>query len=742
MTRGSSAGVDRSRRRASLVLVAAIVALAGVLAPARAPLAAAASGGLVLTTATTYTIVSARALVRVVMDVAARNDKPNTTANGIVTRYYYESARFAIQSEARNVRATSGGARLVATTKPDDGFAILEVRFPKDLFFRQTTKLRITFDLPGGAPRSASEIRVGRAFATFTAWAFGDGGSVQVVVPAGFSVETSGSDLIRSTSDGATVLRATGIDDTAAWYAVVVADRKSGLAGERLPLSGEAVVVRGWPEDPAWRRQVADLLTGGLPKLASATGLDWPVEGDLEVFEVHTPLLEGYAGVFLQGENRIEISEDLDELTILHEASHAWFNGTLFTGRWINEGFADTYAAHALEAIGIGGWEPNDVDPGDAAAVRLGTWEHPGRIDDKETDAREQYGYEASWTVVRSLVAEIGEASMRRVLAAARARTIPYTGAGTPEPLVGPADWRRFLDLLEEVGGSRTAEATFRRWVLTDTDTASLAERTAARTAYAELARVAGDWAAPFSVREPMSAWRFSTAKTRIAEATAILRDRDAIAALAAQLGVAPPGTLRTSYETARATLADPAAVATGQLAAARALVVADAAVDAPRDMIVSLGLLGSTPEADLAAALGAFSGGAGDAETRAVAVSAVLAGAAEIGRGRLAAGIAALVVLLVLLALLVLVVSWRRRSARSRRSADSRRAAEVALAAAGPTGLPDETPTSPSGPAPYGTLADQSGEPAPVAQDPPDPAGATRPPPPATGDDNVSQQA
>ena len=59
-------------------------------------------------------------------------------------------------------------------------------------------------------------------------------------------------------------------------------------------------------------------------------------------FEVHTPLLEGYAGIFFEGENRIEISEDLDDLTIIHEASHAWFNGDLFVGRWINEGFADS----------------------------------------------------------------------------------------------------------------------------------------------------------------------------------------------------------------------------------------------------------------------------------------------------------------------------------------------------------------------------------------------------------------
>ena len=44
----------------------------------------------------------------------------------------------------------------------------------------------------------------------------------------------------------------------------------------------------------------------------------------------------------------ITISEELDELTIVHEASHAWFNRNWFTERWITEGLADEYAARVL----------------------------------------------------------------------------------------------------------------------------------------------------------------------------------------------------------------------------------------------------------------------------------------------------------------------------------------------------------------------------------------------------------
>ena len=58
------------------------------------------------------------------------------------------------------------------------------------------------------------------------------------------------------------------------------------------------IIVRGWPEDATWRREVGDVLTRGVPALVSLIGLPWPVAGPLSVVEVHTPLLEGYAGFY------------------------------------------------------------------------------------------------------------------------------------------------------------------------------------------------------------------------------------------------------------------------------------------------------------------------------------------------------------------------------------------------------------------------------------------------------------
>jgi hypothetical protein len=708
-----------------LVVVATTLALAASLAPPVAPPTAAANDALSLTGSTTYTVVPAKHVVRVVLDLTATNNEPNTTSGGIVTRYFYQSARVAIQEEAHNVRATAGGARLTTTVKPADGYAILEVRFRSGLFYQQSIKTRVTFDLPGGAPRSKSDIRVGSAFATFVAWAFGDTGSVRIVVPAGFEAETTGANLKKAPSGGATVFSATGIADVGAWYAVVNADREAGLTKDRIDLpGGEHFIIRAWPEDAEWRKRVSALLTDGLPELVKLIGLDWPVAADLGVFEVHTPLLEGYAGVFFESQDKIEVSEDLDDLTIIHEASHAWFNGDLFSGRWLNEGFADTYAARALDALGSGGFVPDKVGPTDSAAVPLADWTHPGRITDAATSAREHYGYEASWTVIRSLVSEIGVDEMQAVLRGAKDRQIAYVGAVEPEKVGGAVDWQRFLDLLEEVGGSTTADDVFRRWVVDAADDPRLDARAAARTAYHELVDAGGGWLPPAYVRVPMSSWDFGAATSRIAEAKAVVAQRDELVAVLATIGLDLPTDLRTAYESATTGMGDAQAMVERELVGARALVAGSTAVEAPRDTVVSIGLLGTTPDADLTAARAAFQAGAPDAATQAEAVTALIGGAAAIGQSRITAVIGGLIVV----ALLLLVATF----ALGRRRAVGRRAGAGAGGAMSGRSMAHRVVED--APAPYATLPDQPAEAAGTPVDPPA-DGSVEPPADASSD-------
>jgi len=87
-------------------------------------------------------------------------------------------------------------------------------------------------------------------------------------------------------------------------------------------------------------------------------------------------------------------------------------------------------------------------------------------------DAIEAHGYAASWMVVGRIVEEIGSERMRAVLGAAWDDVIAYQGDAGIDLLSGKDDWRRFLDLLEKVGGSTDALSLFDSWVASPDDRA------------------------------------------------------------------------------------------------------------------------------------------------------------------------------------------------------------------------------------------------------------------------------
>jgi hypothetical protein len=626
------------RGPAAALLVGLVLAPAWLGTPARV---AAADDQLRLETMSTYTLDPAHAAVHVLVDIEATNLKPNKVTATTITRYFYRELVFAIHREASRIRATQAGKRLQVTTDRRDTYLQARIRLASDLEYRETTRVRLSYDLAGGAPRSASEIRVGVAFATFYAWAHGDDrlSSVRIVLPAAFDDRVEGSTTERREAGAQIVHEARAVGDVSEWYVVVVADREAALTAERVPLEDREVIVHGWPEDPGWRSEVGDILGRGMPLLQDLVGLPWPVADALDVVEVHTPLLEGYAGVFLTGLHRIEISEALDELTILHEASHAWFDESLFDERWIYEGLADEYASRALRSLGITENPAAGLTTASEGAVRLNEWFHPGRIADDETDAREAFGYDASWTVMRRLVDDVGVEGMRAVLAAAESSQIAYRGEGPPEP-VGPRDdWRRFLDLLDEVGGADEADEIFRQWVVTGQEASELNRRSNAREQYRELVGNAGGWSVPIYVRRELGNWQFERAQERIREADAILEARDAIEALAAELELDPSSDLETAWEGATSSLDEAAELAAAELDSLEELDRATDALAAPRDPATEIGLLGVMPGISLGAARDAFEAGdLAGADASARAAEATLAAAPSVGQVRIVA--------------------------------------------------------------------------------------------------------
>ncbi|MFI5253893.1 MAG: hypothetical protein ACHQ15_00325 [Candidatus Limnocylindrales bacterium] len=642
--------VRRSRKLALAALAVLLWPLAGVVAPAAVPAAQAAADSQV-SGATTYTIDPAARAVHAQVKLSVRNTKPDSFSTSGAIRYYFNAWGIAVQDEASHVRATRNGAAAHVAIRQRTGYKLVEVSISPAIFYGATANLAIAYDLPDGGARSSSQVRVGAAFATFVAYAFGDDqATVKVVVPAGYVVTTSG-DPIRSESDATgTLLVTDGSVDDQSWYAVVTAENDAALRLQTLSLAiggqDRVIEVRAWPEDERWSTTVADELARGYPDLARLIGLPWPLSRPLEVREAYTPLLGGYAGFYIQGQagalDEIRITEEPDGFVILHEASHAWFNGDLFSDRWIGEGLADQYASLAQVDIGGDATAPDAFERSSPVAFPLEDWPPPGYDTRAGAADREHYGYSVAWLLVRSIYTEVGPQAMRAVLAAAATDQTAYVGrdkAETRSPSIKP-DWRYFLDLLEQRGGSASAAGLFMTWVVSAADQPVLARHEQLRSAYAALVERGAGWLPGLAIRSPLAGWDLSLASGQIDEAGRVLDLRARIAPLESALVLTDGGALQAGYESAANSYDEPVALATEELATLGRLQAADAAVGAVRGPLAVVGLWGSDPAAGLAAAEQAYrSAHLAAAGQDADAVAALIAAAQGAGTARLALG-------------------------------------------------------------------------------------------------------
>jgi hypothetical protein len=200
---------------------------------------------------------------------------------------------------------------------------------------------------------------------------------------------------------------------------------------------------------------------------------------------------------------------------------------------------------------------------------------------------------------------------MREMLAVALAGTTAYVG--DPEP-TARRDWRRFLDLMEEIGGSEKAEDILRRHVLVPSQIEQLDARTAARAEYADLQERGGTWSPPWMVRRSMGTWDFDAAQPMIETSNEILEQRDRLVTTLAAVDLDIPGELEEAYETEETRLERVQDRLGEYEDAANALVATDEAVNADHGLIRQLGLLGDDGTDDLASARAAYLDGDLDA--------------------------------------------------------------------------------------------------------------------------------
>lgn len=664
-------------RRPVVALLLAVGTVLTTLAPAgpAVMLAHADDDGLDIASTVVYTLVPEQRLVRVVADATFTNTLPDSVRNGQITSYYFDSFSWPMPAGARNVVARSGDDTLdIATVDVAgaDDYFFIDVSFDGDLRFRETERVTLEYDLVGLPPRSAGYDRINPAYAGFEAYGSGDPGMMDVRfdLPAGWEAEIIGGRYASASANGRVVYRMTSFEDERYGYALFVSARNDGaLASTSVTTDeGSAIEILSWPGDDEWTTFITDEISTGLPVLADLLGRPWPEGDDFVIRQAYTPYLYGYAGWYSADDSEIEIGENLDSETVLHELSHAWFNEGWFVDRWVNEGFAQEYSNRTLEERGDEWFDPEDVSPADAGAVTLQEWGDPDFVDG--ADESEAYGYAASYFVIDAIVDDLDDDAMRALFAAVDSRSFAYVGDLPAETHDDAADWRRLLDLLDEVAGSTSADELFARFVLTPEQAAELPVRATARDLYAELDERGGDWAPPLGVRTAMGEWLWSTADDEIIGAGEVLDARDELDIKARALGIDYPAALETSYESAgsAATLDEVEATVRSHVEGADALLDAVSAEARSDGLLGWIGLIGADLRGDLAGARTAFE--TGDIDTvKALSTGVVdtVDDASERGNIRLLVAFGAVIVVVAVVASTV-----RRRRARERRRAEA----------------------------------------------------------------------
>ena len=631
--------------------------------------AAVAADGLSYRSTTTYTIDAQSGVVHVAVEVTLTNTVADRRDGNTINRRYFTGFSLPAPTGASNeVATTSGGTALASSTRilsGNDTFVIYDIDFADNLFYKQTAYVLVTYDILGLPPRSDNPSRVNGAYASFEAFGVGDDGkvTVRVVVPPGFETDTFGDEATVAQENGSTVYTATDIPNPKQFSIFVSARNDDELVQAAVSTpDGDQFTVRAWPADTDWQTFVTTQIQDGVPVLSELIGQQWPIDETVDVREAYTPYLYGYAGWFSAADNEIEIGEDLDAEVVLHELSHAWFNATWFTDRWLSEGFAQVYASKSVEELGGSALAPNPISNTDAGMVTLNEWGDPNFV--AGADEVEDYGYNASFSVVQQIVAEIGEEKMRDVLSAVADRTIAYRGEGKPEDVGVAAGWRRFLDLVEEVGGGQEAASLIEQYVITPAEKVELETRTKTRTAYAELVAGSGDWSPPFALRQQMSSWSFVAALATLDDAHEVLDLRDELDIKAGELGTGYPDDFESMYEAASTMLDDTKTAVQQQIDTADAVLAAVSAEAADDGLFGRVGLMGTRLPGVLEEAKAAFAVGDHElAREKAQEVLDTVEKAPAVGKTRsLIVGGAALSLLLVVA--LVLLLLRRRRAA------------------------------------------------------------------------------
>lgn len=487
----------------------ALLVAAGCAWAASAPTATAEEDGLAEETAARYVIGADGRPISATVTVKLINTQPDRRSGNRIYYTYFDSYAFPVPGGVTAVKAVSGGRELKVSLAPaEDGYQNASVGF-SPLRHGSPRTITFSYELPGSAIRSEEPTRVGKGFAAFSAFSWGDAGAnvLEIVAPAGYEFNST-PDIFEETIDGdlSTWRAAEPTGENGTWAFVTLRDPEQA-ASRSVTVGGDDVAILSFPGDDEWGAFVEQNVTAGLPELEALTGTPWP--GGLETIrEDVSPTVTGYAW-FDVFEREIRLGEELDPQLLLHETSHAWFNSSTLGQRWLIEGLAEVVSTRAAVAIDAELPPPEKVDPASAEAFPLDGWVSPEQLVLEDADL---FGYPAAQATVEELIGDLDDEAFVEVVAAALAGESAYELPGAKVARQA-TNGRRFLDLVETRGGNTEAAATYRTWVLAEKDHALLEERAEARELYAAFDERDGAWQPPQGLRWSMSDWRFGPAE-------------------------------------------------------------------------------------------------------------------------------------------------------------------------------------------------------------------------------------
>ena len=657
------------------------MAVGALCLPLTGPATAVAAGpGLTFTSASTWTADPNADRVHVAVAVTATSH----TVDQSLRSYYFPTMQLTLPPSTRGFEATAADDRSLPVAVLSDTVygVVVQVSFEQRLYSGQSVSFDLHFDLVDSGSSTDRDLRIDRDVMSFPVSAFGTqgvpGSSVSVAFPAGFTVQQDFGQLTRKpdTSTQAVFVSGALPDATAvnAWFTAARPVPASDFL-DRVTAAGHLqVTLRYWKDDPAWADQVERILQAGYPVLTQLIGLGDPTDLAITIQEATSESIAGFSGQYDQTSGQVEVSYLADPFVVLHELAHLWFNNSLATDRWIDEGFASFYAAQAALQLGMPDHSPQLTDRLLPARMPLNDWTGV----DEPDSAATSFLYAGSIELANETATLAGLDSLREVWADIRANRTPYPPAAVPAygATTGQAtDWQGLLDYLEQVTG-KSFDSIWREWVVDSSQAPDLTVRDQTRADYAMTASAAGAWSLPPDLRRAMQSWQFGHAESLMTEIKTILADSRQIALLAPAEGATAPLALRASFESK--SVAAASAEAQSELAALAAMAAARQAQLDNQGAARGIGLFGADPGADLAAARKAFSlGDMAKATSLADRARAAWEGANSSGQARILGASAMGIALLLLL--LALIVSPRRvaavvpvRPARRKRASSS----------------------------------------------------------------------